>query len=116
MRKLNGENYLIDPARLPLDTAELINETCTLSNSRTFLMTRIQGQEIERVPNKWCSQLKAPLCCEVGSGGREIIVSIFLAPHATAEVRYPFTSKLWDLAALQAFDCHRKNLSLGARL
>jgi hypothetical protein len=36
MRKLNGENYLIDPARLPLDTAELINETCTLSTTYLF--------------------------------------------------------------------------------
>jgi hypothetical protein len=50
------------------------------------------------------------------SGGREISVSIFLAPHATAEVRPPFNSKLWTLATLQAFDYHQKNLSLGARL
>jgi hypothetical protein len=79
-------------------------------------MTRIQGQEIERVRDKWCSQLKAPFCCEVGSGGREIFVSIFLAPHATAEVPHPFKSKLGAVATSPAFDCHRKNLSLGARL
>jgi hypothetical protein len=36
MRKINGENYLIDPARLPLDTAELINETCTFSTTYLF--------------------------------------------------------------------------------
>jgi hypothetical protein len=79
-------------------------------------MTRIQGQEIKGVRNKWCSQLKAPFCCEVVSGGREIFVSIFLAPHATAEVPHPFKLKLWAVATLQAFDCHRKSLSLGARL
>jgi hypothetical protein len=36
MRKINGENYLIDPARLLLDTAELINEKCTLSTTYLF--------------------------------------------------------------------------------
>jgi hypothetical protein len=77
-------------------------------------MTRIQGQEIKRVRKQWCSQLKAPFCCEVGSGGREIFVSIFLAPHATAEVPHPFKSKLWAVATPQAFDCHRKSPSLAA--
>jgi len=36
MRKINGENYLIDPARLPLDTVELPNEKCTLSTTYLF--------------------------------------------------------------------------------
>jgi hypothetical protein len=36
MRKLNGENYLIGPARLPLHTAVLINETCTFSTTYLF--------------------------------------------------------------------------------
>jgi hypothetical protein len=79
-------------------------------------MTRIQGQEIETVPNKWRSQLKATFCSEAVSGDREIFVSNFLAPHATAEVRPTFNSKLGTLATLQAFDYDRRNLSLGARL
>jgi hypothetical protein len=41
-------------------------------------------------------------------------VSNYLAPHATAEVRPTFNSKLGTLATLQAFDYARKNLSLGA--
>ena len=78
-------------------------------------MTRIQGQGIKRVPKKWCSQLKAPFCCEVGPGGRDFfLVSFFLAPHATAEVRHPFDLKLGAVATLPAFDCHRKGPLLAA--
>jgi hypothetical protein len=36
MRQLNGENYLIDPALLLLDTAALINETCAFSTTYLF--------------------------------------------------------------------------------
>jgi hypothetical protein len=50
------------------------------------------------------------------SGDREVFGSIFLAPHATAEVPNPFKLKLWTLATPPAFDYDRKNLSLGARL
>jgi hypothetical protein len=54
----------------------------------------------------WCSQLKAPFCCEGGTGGRESFVSLGRAPHATAEVRPPaFDLKPGALAALSAPDC-----------
>jgi hypothetical protein len=36
MRKINGENYLIDPALQLLDTVELPNEKCTLSTTYLF--------------------------------------------------------------------------------
>jgi hypothetical protein len=36
MRKLNGENYLIDPALQLLDTDELPNEKCTFSTTYRF--------------------------------------------------------------------------------
>jgi hypothetical protein len=51
-------------------------------------MTRQQGQGIKRVPKQWCSQLKAPFCCEVGSGGRDFFVSFFFFSRHTPPPKF----------------------------